>query len=159
MKIEIRSAVMADALLIATLNADVQGVHARGVPDMFKAPLIDANIVREFEADIADATHFFFVAEVDGLPVGYLFAVLQRRSESSRHYKTDMIYVNHLSVKPENRRQGVGRALLDAAKDFGRRRSINRMALDVWRFNEDARRFFVGYGLEVYNERMWMAYD
>lgn len=156
MKMEIRAALRGDALLIAMLNADVQVVHARGVPDMFKPPLLDANIVQQFEADIADPTHFFFVAETDGEPVGYLFAILQQRSESSRHLKHEMIYVNHLSVKPENRRQGVGRALLDAAKEVGKQRGINRMALDVWRFNEDARRFFVGYVLEVYNEKMWM---
>ena len=141
------------------LNADVQGIHARSAPDVFKPPMIDVDVIRQFETDIADPNNFFFVAEMEGEPVGYLFAELRRRSESPRHTKLDMIYVHHLSVKPDSRRHGVGRALLDAAKELGKQHGINRMALDVWRFNEDARRFFVGYGLEVYNERMWMAFD
>lgn len=144
MKTEIRTATIVDAFLIETLNTDVQEFHAQGDPDMFKTLMIDAESVRQFEEDITDPSHFFFVAELDAEPVGYIFVELRRRIESSRHTKLDMIYVNHLSVKPDRRRNGVGRALLDAAKQFGKRHGISRMALDVWSFKEDAQLFFIG---------------
>ena len=66
-----------------------------------------------------------------------------------------MIHVHHISVHPDFRARGVGRALLDAARDAGAALGIATLALDAWSFNERARDFFRSYGLKPYNERLW----
>lgn len=53
--------------------------------------------------------------------------------------------IEHLYVEPERRRQGIGTALLDAARD----RMPNGFRLWVFQQNEPARRFYERHGLSV----------
>ena len=46
---------------------------------------------------------------------------------------------------------GLMRTARAAAAELG----ITLLALDVWTFNEAARRFFRRQGFEAYNERLW----
>lgn len=54
------------------------------------------------------------------------------------------------------RKRGVGRALVEAVRGIGAQHGIRTLALDVWSFNEPARRFFLRCGLTPYNERLWI---
>jgi ribosomal protein S18 acetylase RimI-like enzyme len=65
-----------------------------------------------------------------------------------------MIYLNHISVAAPFRKLGVGRALVEAVRQIGAQHNISTLALDVWSFNEPARRFFRRCG--PYNERLWI---
>jgi diamine N-acetyltransferase len=157
MAIIIREGTPEDSALIATLNADVQAIHATGLPDMFKPPLVSEELITNFKSQFGKPESFFLIGELDEQPSGYLSGEFQRRVETPRHHAFEMIYVHHISVRPESRRKGLGRALLDAAQKLGRQNGIERMALDVWKFNQASRLFFASYGLQVYNEKMWMS--
>jgi ribosomal protein S18 acetylase RimI-like enzyme len=153
--IDIRIAKVEDAELIARLNAEVQAIHAASLPTFFREPALDGSLVQEFTANLQKPDCFFLIALLDGEPAGYISAEFQYRLDSPRSFGHAMLYVHHISVNAEFRKKGVGRALLDEARKLGQARGIKRMALDVWRFNENARQFFSRYGLEVYNEKMW----
>ena len=96
-----------------------------------------------------------FVAEVDSLPVGYVYAEFAHRPETAFSYADDLVYLHHISVRPSYRKQGLGRALMDAVRSAASERGITVFALDVWMFNEDARSFFRRQGFTPYNERLW----
>jgi len=66
-----------------------------------------------------------------------------------------MIHLHAISVRPEHRRQGVGNALLEAVRSFGKDQSITLMTSEVWVFNDDARAFFRRNGFSPYTERLW----
>ena len=51
-------------------------------------------------------------------------------------------WVEDLAVSPEHRSQGVGKALLDAAKDWGRSRGANHLELDSGEARKEAHRFY-----------------
>jgi GNAT superfamily N-acetyltransferase len=51
-------------------------------------------------------------------------------------------WVEDLAVSPENRSQGVGKALLDAAKDWARERGATHLELDSGDARADAHRFY-----------------
>ena len=70
-----------------------------------------------------------------------------------------MLYVHHIAVAPAARKNGIGSALMDAAKAHGVSSGVTLMGLTVWSFNEPARQFFRRYGLVAYNERMWNRID
>jgi ribosomal protein S18 acetylase RimI-like enzyme len=151
----IRHAKVEDAALIAKLNAEVQTLHAVGLPAFFKEAVLDDALIQEFMANLQKPDCFFLIALLEGEPVGYVSAEFQHRLDSPRSFGHSMLYVHHISVNAKFRKRGVGRALLDEARKHGQAQGIKRMALDVWRFNENARQFFSCYGLEVYNEKMW----
>ena len=155
MSVEVRPATKADAPLISMLNADVQAIHADALPWRFKRPGPETFTPQDAEEFLARAGHIAFLAQVDNAPAGYVVAELVRRPETARHHAHSMIYVHHISVRPEFRRRGVGRALLDAVKAHGEASGISLLALDAWSFNETALRFFREYGLVDYNVRLW----
>ena len=41
--------------------------------------------------------------------------------------------------------------------ESARSKDINRVELDVWAFNSEARRFYAKHGFEVFNERMQLT--
>ena len=51
-------------------------------------------------------------------------------------------WVEDLAVSPDHRSQGVGKALLDAAKDWARDRGATHLELDSADARDDAHRFY-----------------
>jgi GNAT superfamily N-acetyltransferase len=51
-------------------------------------------------------------------------------------------WVEDLAVSPDHRSQGVGKALLDAAKDWARERGATHLELDSGEARKDAHRFY-----------------
>jgi ribosomal protein S18 acetylase RimI-like enzyme len=155
MTIAVRRATTADAELVSSLNADVQALHAAAVPWRFKPPGPDTFAPKDAEALLARPGHVVFIAELFGKPAGYAYAETIHRAETSFHFAHAMVYLHHISVRPECRRQGVGNALLEAVRSVGKDHDIGLMTAEVWVFNEDARAFFRRNGFSAYTERLW----
>ena len=51
-------------------------------------------------------------------------------------------WVEDLAVHPERRSQGIGKALLDAAKDWARERGATHLELDTGEARADSQRFY-----------------
>jgi ribosomal protein S18 acetylase RimI-like enzyme len=155
MKTVVRRASIADSELVSALNVDVQAVHAVALPSRFKPPLSGSMPQAEVAALLAKAETVVFLAYLDGTPAGYVYAEVVRRAETSLTYAYDMIYIHHISVRPNYRRLGVGSALLNAVRALGSDLSISLITLEVWSFNEAARAFFRRHGFDLYIERLW----
>jgi ribosomal protein S18 acetylase RimI-like enzyme len=155
----IRAATRDDAESISMLNADLQAIHADALPWRFKQPSPGTFTPGDAEEFLATPNHIAFLAHADGLPAGYVVAEILRRDESALHHAHAMIYVHHISVRPDFQRRGIGRALLDAVKQHGEAIGISTLALDTWSFNRQALAFFRSYGLVPYNVRLWNRTD
>jgi len=157
MKAVIREATEADADIISSLNIDVQAAHASAMPWWFKPASPDT-----FPPDVVarlldDPSNLLFLAEVDSSPAGYVYAEVMDRPETSFNYAYQMVYVHHISVRSAHRRQGVGRALLEAVQTAANKRDARMISLDVWTFNAGARAFFSLNGFEAHSERLWKS--
>lgn len=78
------------------------------------------------------------VAEADERVVGLCTVYLDIRSVRFG----DRAWVEDLSVHPEHRSRGVGKALLDAAKEWGRVQGATHLELDSANTRTDAHRFY-----------------
>lgn len=58
------------------------------------------------------------------------------------------VWVEDLAVDPEHRSRGVGKALLDAAKDWARERGATHLELDSAEARTDAHRFYEREGAD-----------
>jgi ribosomal protein S18 acetylase RimI-like enzyme len=112
----IRDATLEDAALIASLNGDVQAIHAAGLPHYFKPPVLDQTLIDEFRSMMANKDCFFLIAEADDMAAGYVFAEFMSRQESARVHGGQMLYIHHISVNAEFRLKGLGRSLLEEAR-------------------------------------------
>jgi ribosomal protein S18 acetylase RimI-like enzyme len=157
MALVVRRATVNDAELISSLNADVQAIHAAAMPFRFKPPGPGTFPPSAAAGLLTNPGNLVFVAEVDDIPAGYGYAEVIRRPETSFHFAFEMIYLHHISVRPEHRRGGVGEALIAAVRAAGQELGITLVSLEVYTFNEGARAFFRGQGFTPYTERLWLG--
>jgi GNAT superfamily N-acetyltransferase len=87
---------------------------------------------------IAAADGEVFVADADGEIVGICTVKLD--IESVRFGQR--AWVEDLAVHPDHRSAGHGKALLDAAKDWGREHGASHLELDSGEARTDAHRFY-----------------
>ena len=79
MSIAVRRATVADAALVATLNADVQALHAAALPWRFKPPRPGSLPYTEAAAWLGNPAALVFIADFTGEPAGYTYAEVNQR--------------------------------------------------------------------------------
>ena len=150
-----RSATPTDAFVLSRLSVDVQGLHARNHPEVFKMPESENFAVSFFEEMLADPTVTIFIAEDQGDAVGCIVCRLIERPENPFTFAADTLLIEQISVRPDAQDHGVGRALLEQAEYIGRDLKVARIHLDSWDFNLPAHSFFERMGYQKFNFRFW----
>ena len=97
----------------------------------------DAAASRLADAIAGDGAEVF-VADVDGHVAGFVTVYDEFDSVRFGH----RAWVEDLAVDPERRSQGLGKGLLDAAKDWARERGASHLELDSALTRTDAHRFY-----------------
>ena len=151
----VRRATAADADVLSSLNADVQGLHASALPERFKTPGPDTFPPTAARMLLVNPGNLVFIAEVASDPAGYAYAEVVRVPESPFRHAWDEVHLHHVSVRPIYRRMGVAGAMLDAVRAAAGELGIGLVTLQVWTFNEDAQAFFRRQGFTPYMARLW----
>ena len=151
----VRRGEIRDVAALIDLNAHVHQPHVDEHPDLFRPTTERSGIEEYFTSILTDLAHYVLVAEMESRPVGYLAAQVQRRGANAFSKRHDRLYVHQVSVDPQFRRRGVGRALFAEIERTARSESLTEVALDTWAFNQGAQRFFEALGFSVFNVRMW----
>ena len=105
MSMTVRRAGEADADAISRLSADVQEVHSTALPDLFKPPAAYSFPPAEVAELIRAPESLLFLAEIDSQPVGYAYAEVIRRPDGPFRLAQEMVYLHHISVRPDHRRK------------------------------------------------------
>jgi ribosomal protein S18 acetylase RimI-like enzyme len=141
-----RRATLDDAATLAWLNGFVQAWHAAHYPDAF-FPKPDPQALTAYFADrLSDPACTAFLS---GEPAtAYSLCQLQIRETSIFSPGYRRLMIDHIAVAPEARRQGQGRALIEAARDLARKLQADEILLDTWEANTDAHAFFRAMGFK-----------
>ena len=107
-------------------------------PPGARPPMWDPERAAERLRALIDGGGCVFVADHDGEIVGLCTVMLD--IDSVRFGRR--AWVEDLAVHPDNRSAGHGKALLDAAKDWGRARGATHLELDSGEARADAHRFY-----------------
>lgn len=151
----LRLATMDDADKLARLAGFVQRLHAEALPHMFKPAGDLAAITADMRTRIlADQLSVVYIAEVDGLPVGYVVCIFQDRPENAYTYARRTLFIDQIGVAPAYQRQGVGRALINAVVERAQAENCQFVSLTTWAFNQNAHRFFEEQGFAFAMHRM-----
>lgn len=113
-----------------------------------------ASDLREWTRSEADRV---LVAEADGELVGLTVAHLAWPAPVYAPHL--MVWVDDLFVLPAYRGQGVGRALLDALRAWGREKGATEIRAGVLATNDGARRFWAGAGGADYSVTVTVPLD
>ncbi|MBE2275072.1 MAG: GNAT family N-acetyltransferase [Rhodobacteraceae bacterium] len=140
----IRHATAADAATIAGLCVHMQGWHAAHYPEVFFPNPDPVALATHFAARLADPQVTCFLAGTPAL--GYALCTRQDRPLSVFSPPVRRLMIDHVAVAPGARRQGLGRALLAAARDLAHEIGADEILLDTWAGNTAAHAFFRALG-------------
>ncbi len=150
---QIRKALDKDADKILALLAQVEHIHYLGRPDIFRlnGTKFTAEELREL---MRDESRPIFVAEEDGEVVGYTFCIINEVKDSTMLLDAKTLHLEDVCVDESKRDLGVGGRLMEFAKSYAKEIGCVRIDLDVWEFNDGARRFYEKYGFTCQKRRM-----
>lgn len=150
----IRRAKERDIPVIGRLLEEVELVHHRGRPDLFKnggRKYDDA----ELEKILADDTRPVFVYDDDAEGVlGYAFCVLQDHAGDNVMTPIRTLYVDDICVFERFRGRGVGRAVYEYIREYAKSAGCHNVTLNVWECNPGAKTFYEKMGLAPYKYGM-----
>ncbi len=98
---EIRQASIGDLETITTLNVHVQKVHAEAFPDLFEVPSSDTFSASIIAKRLAEPSNYFFIANVGGQDIGYVYARVIHWTENLYQHAMDYVHIDQISINPE----------------------------------------------------------
>ncbi len=142
----IRRAEEKDISGILALLRQVLMVHHNGRPDIFKA---DSQKYSEGELQkiLADDSRPVFVAVERGKVLGYAFCIFQQYCDHPIMTDIKTLYIDDLCVDEGARGKHIGTALYEYVLAFAKEQNCHNITLNVWAFNESARKFYEKLGL------------
>lgn len=143
----IRQSEPKDSKAVHRLLCVIADLHKNGRPDMF--PNLTSKYTEEEVCKrLSKEENGVFVAADNGEVVGYVFCDVIKEGNGLT------LYIDDLCVDSEARRQGVGRMLLNKAREYGKEMGCAFLMLNVWEFNENAVRFYEKYGFTTRTRHM-----
>jgi diamine N-acetyltransferase len=137
----IRPAAIGDEALLAGLNDFVQELHLRKRPDHFR-PTRSAELATWYRSLLEKSTTRIWIAEEDGLPVGYLVAILHEAPENPFARARRWCEIDQVAVDPRRRGRGIARALILNAVSWAKTEGIPHIEAASWSFNDGAHAMF-----------------
>jgi GNAT superfamily N-acetyltransferase len=134
---------------LVRLGIELHEFMAEGAPDRLRAlPEYDLDEIRDYFARLlARPDGHAFVAESEGSVVGYAEIFLADVNDGDDAVvATRRAHLQSLVVSPAHRGRGIGGALLHAAEDWARDRSVQEVELDHWVFDGDPSGFYEAAG-------------
>jgi len=141
-----------DPSLLASLNEEVQNLHHKIQPKIFKPFSLDA-MTEFFKTYLQDDSTKAFIA-YDDEPMGYIVLTIRESDEDSFTYATRTLNIDQICIKKEFRKRGIGKALVDFAKAYAEDLDVQRIEMSFWTDNENSGQFFSQQGFKKYQERM-----
>ncbi len=162
--VNIRPMSRSDFPRLEELYYDFHEVHVRGVPTHLRslgqreawdrAPLHEA-----LEKILADENAEVFVAEVRESAVGLIEVYVRQDADRAAVVPRRYCELQSLMVAAPFRRQGLARQLIQHATAWAREKGATEIRLNVWEFNEAARRLYQQLGFTTLQRRMVIRLD
>lgn len=96
-----------------------------------------------------------FIAESEDQIIGLGYAYIRSIPETPIRIPSRVGEIDHLVVKQEYRRYGVGKVLMERVHQWAGQMKVDRLELSVWNFNKEAQDFYRGLDYEPAFIRMW----
>ncbi len=143
----VRRATADDIPGILKLLVQVDMVHHNGRPDLFKGPATKYNETELAGIIANESTPVFVLADSQGKVKGHAFTVHKQVKDSAVITDVRTLYVDDICVDEACRRQGIGRLLYDAVRDYAKTQGFYNITLNVWNCNPSAMEFYESLGL------------
>ena len=144
----IRRAVPEDIPGILKLLVQVDMVHHRGRPDLFRGPATKYSASQLEEILLREETPVFVCVGEDGSVLGHAFCIHRQITGDSVLTDVRTLYIDDICVEESCRGLGIGRALYENVFDYAKEQGFYNITLNVWSCNPGALKFYESLGLK-----------
>lgn len=144
----IRKATVADIPRIIELLHQVNMVHHRLRPDLFK-PHTTKYDEQQLAAMLGNPHKPVFVYDRGGEVTGYAFCQISEVQGDRLLVDGKTMYIDDICVDEQARGKHVGRSLFAFVRDYAQSVGCHNITLNVWTGNEAALQFYRNMGLQV----------
>jgi ribosomal protein S18 acetylase RimI-like enzyme len=154
-EVSIRTATIGDHAKIVEVAIPLHQDHAQAVPTRFRAEGVP--LPQEYIAELlVSPTSMILLSEVDGEVTGFAILKIVDAPPISILQPRRRAFVDTIAVLPEYQRRGIGKALMNAAIEWGRSNGAQDLELGVVEFNQNAIAFYEHLGLATVKRTMSM---
>ena len=143
---DIRQANKNDITQMVPLLDEVSKLHIEKRPDVFKTRAYE-EIKSNLEEMIQDESNIILIAEDKQVAVGVIICKVREINDHTNLKNIKVLWINEICVKQEYRRNGIGRSLIEKAKEIAKENNCLRLELNCWEVNEEAMKFYENQGL------------
>ena len=147
----IRHATKTDLIEIVKMATEMAELHHK-LDAYYKPASQYKNLEEDLEKELGDKDGLMLVAEDGRRIVGYFRGSVEKAPDYISAKKIGVIY--DLFVKPDYRKGGTGKKLMDAAMDWFNTRKVKNIELSVDARNADAINFWKKSGFSAYKLRL-----
>ena len=142
----IRKAKEKDISRICDLLSQVDLVHHKGRPDLFK---IGNKYSNDEILNILDNenTPILVFTDPNDEVIGYCFCVIQQHIDNPILTDIKTLYIDDLCIDEKHRGKHIGKELYNAAVKLAKEKGCYNLTLNVWSCNESAIKFYESQGL------------
>ena len=158
----LRPATVEDYDAVFSLFSEVQNLHARALPQVFKPSKKDQpnqSFRALFNKSLESSNKHLIIGFAEQQPVGYILFETHAGKRSGSQKPQPFIYITHIVVTETQRGKGYGSIFIQYVKETAKKHNIQRIGLEVWVFNEAAKKFFESQGFTGLREIMWHQSD
>lgn len=145
--IKIRKIQKEDTKKIIPLLEQVSTLHINMRPDIFKEKT-EANMEKEILDIINNEEKISFVAEENEKILGIIVLKIKEVINHINLKNSKVLWIEELCVDENNRGKGIGKILINNAKEIAKDLKCERLELNCWEANKDAITFYEKQGMK-----------
>lgn len=153
---QVRAATQQDIAGLISLYQEFHEFHVAGVPQRLRVPEhYDIALIQKTLTDYIQRPDVgVFVAELDAALIGFIEVHAHEDPVDAAVVSHRYGYVQSLMVTASQRKAGLGRALLQAAKTWTTAQGIAQLRLDIWEFEAGPLHFYERLGFQTIKREM-----
>ena len=146
----IRLAVKNDIEKVNILRKQVNDLHVKGEPQIFKG---FTNELKEYVNNfIQDENKMLLVFEDGGKIISYAMLEILEKPETSYRFATKFLEIHEIGVDLNCHSKGIGQQMMEKIKQIAKEKDLNQIQLDCWSFNQKALKFYDKQEFKKYRE-------
>jgi len=146
MRFHIREATQKDYNGISEVFEEVDSLHRKALPHIFREPDRPARIEEFISSIISDENAALFVGETNGQIIGLVHVLIRQTPPVLIMVPRRYAVLENLAVRDGYRHLGVGTSLLERAHQWALGKELSQIESNVWEFNEEAIAFYKKQG-------------
>jgi len=154
MKLAVRKATVGDYNSFCDLIDVVDSLHRENLPHIFKKTDDPVRKLDYFTGLISDENAGLFVAETEGIIVGFVHALVKDAPDIPIFVPRYFTVVDNIVVKPGFQNHGIGELLMDKMQVWSIAKGATSIELNVYEFNSNAISFYARCGYKTLSRKM-----